>query len=170
VTVIVLLLIGGVLVYAILTRWGTRERAATGLGHERVESTDDGAISMPTLRSDRFGLVGRPDQLVRVNGVFIPVEQKPRSRRLQPSHVLQLAAQCLLVQEVYGVRPPFGLVILAGGDRQRVEFSAALEQRLLKTMAEMRAHLQTDTVPEPVWVPPKCRACGFRATCWRPNT
>jgi CRISPR-associated exonuclease Cas4 len=168
-TVLVLLLITTLLLYAYLSRWSRRERAEVGLNHETVESTDDSAIPMPTLRSERYGLVGRPDQLVRVGQALVPVEQKPRARRLQPSHLLQVAAQCLLVQETYGVRPPYGLVVLAGGSRQRVEFSPALEQRLLNTMAQMRALLSAGTAPEPCWVSAKCRACGFCETCWGPG-
>ena len=112
------------------------------------------------------GLVGRPDQLVRVGSALIPVEQRPKARRLHQSHILQVAAQCLLVQEVYRIRPPYGIVVLAGGSRHQVEFSPALELRLLDTMARMRAMLDATTPPEPSWAEGKCRACAFRHTCW----
>ena len=112
------------------------------------------------------GLVGRPDQLVRVGSALIPVEQKPTARRLHQSYILQVAAQCLLVQEVYRIRPPYGIVVLAGGSRHQVEFSPALELRLLDTMARMRAMLDATTPPEPSWAEGKCRACAFLHTCW----
>lgn len=165
-TALLVLLVAAVLVYACLSSWSRRERMAVGLDSGFIESTDDSAVRVPTLRSSRYGLVGRPDQLVRLGPALVPVEQKPTARRLQPSHVLQVAAQCLLVQEVYGVRPPYGLVVLADGSRQRVNFSPALEQRLLDTMAEMRARLRAGDAPAPSWVGRKCRGCGFRETCW----
>jgi CRISPR-associated exonuclease Cas4 len=168
-TALVALLIATLLLYVLLTRWERGRRAAVGLADEALESADDSSAPVPTLRSQRYGLVGRPDQLVRVGRLVIPVEHKPTARRLQPSHVLQVAAQCLLVQDVYGVRPPYGLVVLAGGTRQRVEFSPALEQRLLDTMAQMRAFLFASVAPEPRWITRKCRACGFRETCWTPD-
>jgi CRISPR-associated exonuclease Cas4 len=168
VTILVLLLLVSTALYAVLGRWSRRDRALIGLRKETVQSTDDQEMRpMPMLRSDRYGLVGRPDQLVRVGRAFVPVEQKPNARRLQPSHLLQLAAQCLLVQEVYGVRPPYGVVVLAGGERQRVEFSPSLERKLLETVAEMRDYLKAGIAPEPVWVPRKCGTCGFQSTCWR---
>jgi hypothetical protein len=109
-TILVLLLVSTAL-YAVLGRWTRRDRTLLGLRNEKVESTDDQEMRpMPMLRSDRYGLVGRPDQLVRVGRAFVPVEQKPNARRLQPSHVLQLAAQCLLVQEVYGVSSDVKLI------------------------------------------------------------
>src|ERR1700737_3222639 len=90
-------------------------------------SADDSTHGMPTLRSKRYGLVGRPDQLIRMGRMLIPVEQKPTALRMQQSHMLQVAAQCLLVYEVYGVRPSHGLLVLAGGKEERVEFTPALE-------------------------------------------
>jgi CRISPR-associated exonuclease Cas4 len=108
----------------------------------------------------------RPDQLVRAGRMLIPAEHKPRARRLQESHVLQVAAQCLLVKEVYGVRPTHGLVVVADGVQQRVDFTSALEQRLLDTMAEMRAFLREDLEPGPRWIARKCRARGVREVCW----
>jgi CRISPR-associated exonuclease Cas4 len=79
---------------------------------------------------------------------------------------MQVAAQCLLVEEVYGVRPPFGIVVLADGIREKVPFTPKLERRLLQTMADMRDLIATETEPGPRWVAPKCRACSFVETCW----
>jgi len=169
VTILVLLLVVGVLLYVALGRLQGARRRKIGLADATVLAADDTRIGSPTLRSERLGLVGRPDHLVRIGGHLIPVEQKPRVRRLQPSHMLQVAAQCLLVQEVYGVRPPYGLLVLAGGSQQRVEFSPALERRLLDTMAQMRALMCASTAPEPRWVAAKCRGCGFHETCWGPG-
>jgi len=108
VTPLVLLLIALVLLYICVARLTRGERTALGITNEAIVSADDSAVGAPTLHSTRYGLVGRPDQLVRVGRMLIPVEQKPSARRIHQSHVLQLAAQCLLVHEVYGIRPPYG--------------------------------------------------------------
>jgi CRISPR-associated exonuclease Cas4 len=163
---LVLLLIVVLAVYALLGRWSRSELAQVGLSGGTIEATDDSAERAPSLRSRRYGLVGRPDQLVRVGNALIPVEQKPKARRLHQSHILQVAAQCLLVQEMYGVRPPYGIVILAGGSRHQVEFSPALELRLVDTMVQMRAMLESGWPPEPIWAQGKCGACAFHHTCW----
>jgi CRISPR/Cas system-associated exonuclease Cas4 (RecB family) len=94
------------------------------------------------------------------------MEQKPSARRLQSSHVMQVAAQRFLVQDVYGVRPPLGIVVLAGGVRERIPFTPALESRVVETMVQMRSLIASETEPGPRWVAPKCKACGFFATCW----
>jgi CRISPR-associated exonuclease Cas4 len=79
---------------------------------------------------------------------------------------MQIAAQCLLVEETYGVRPPFGIVVLAGGTCEKVPFTPDLERRLLQTMADMRDLVATQTEPGRRWVAPKCQACRFVETCW----
>ena len=165
-TVLVLLVILLAAAYAVLRNWSRSERAQVGVNAGAIESTDDSAERAPTLRSRRYGLVGRPDQLVRVGNLLIPVEQKPKARRLYGSHILQVGAQCLLVQEVYGVRPPYGIVILAGVARHQVDFSAALEQRLPDAMDQMRAMLRASAPPEPRWMDRKCRACPYHQRCW----
>jgi CRISPR-associated exonuclease Cas4 len=119
VTPLALVLVIAVVLYLVIAGVSRRERARLGLGDGEVVAADDTRVGAPTLYSERLGLAGRPDHLLEWDGVLIPVEQKPRSRRLQPSHVLHVAAQCVLVEEVYGVRPPYGVVVLAGGARVR---------------------------------------------------
>ena len=107
---LILLLAAAVLLYVWLSRWSRAERATLGLDDGVVVSADDSTLGAPLLRSKRYGLVGRPDQVIRAGRLLIPVEQKPTARRVQESHALQVAAQCLLVREVYGVRPSHGLL------------------------------------------------------------
>lgn len=104
----------------LLARWSRVRRGAIGLGDGDIISTDDSIVHAPTLRSELLGLVGRCDHLLKVNGAYVPVEQKPTAHRLQQSQVLHVGVLCLLVQDTYGVRPPYGIVVLAGGHREQV--------------------------------------------------
>jgi hypothetical protein len=98
VVVLVVLLILCALLVAWLGALRRSERATLGLTEEAIIATDDSASPTSTLYSARYRLVGRPDQLVKAGSMLIPVEHKPRARRLQDSHVMQVAAQCLLVE------------------------------------------------------------------------
>ena len=155
--------------YLVLRRWTRHRRARLGLADGTLVSADDSLIRAPTLRSERLGLVGRCDHLLRVGDEYVPVEQKPTARRLQPSHILQVGALCLLVHDVYGVRPPYGVVVLADGSHERVTFSEELERGVVRTMADMRRILATGEPPGPRWVGAKCRACGYHPVCWEPD-
>ena len=99
-------------------------------------------------------------------GKLIPVEQKPLRWRIHDSHVRQLAAECVLVSEAYGVRPSYGLLVLADGKQQHVPFTPELERRLRGTIERMDTLVESDEEPGPRWMGGRCRACGFFSTCW----
>jgi hypothetical protein len=73
----------------------------------------------------------------------------------------------LLNADIYGRLPPYGLLVLADGVQEQVLFTPALERRVFQAAAEMREFLLRDADPGPEWLGPKCRACGFRTTCWQ---
>jgi hypothetical protein len=83
------------LLYLALGRLLRRKRKSVGLHAGRLIAGDDSRLHSPTLRSSRLGLIGRPDHLLQFGRVVIPVEQKPHARHVQPSHVMQVAAQCI---------------------------------------------------------------------------
>jgi hypothetical protein len=103
VTAVVLLLAAVVLAYVALGVLQRRRRSSIGLNVSTVLAAADSRIGSHILRSERLRLVGRADQLVRIDGQLIPVEQRPRAWRVHDSHVMQFAAECTLVSEVYGV-------------------------------------------------------------------
>ena len=163
---LVFLLLLAVAAYVLLARWTASRRAELGIAEGAIVSADDSIIRAPTLRSERLGLRGRCDHVLRVDGAYVPVEQKPASRRLQQSHILQVGALCMLVEDLYGVRPPHGIVVLADGVRERVAFTEQLERGVVRTMAEMRRVLASGEPPGPRWMEAKCRPCGHHPVCW----
>ena len=166
VTTVVLLLAAVVLAYVGLGVLQRRRRSSIRLSDSTVLAADDSRIGSPTLWSERLRLVGRPDQLVRTGGQLIPVEQKPQAWRIQDSHVLQVAVECLLVSEVYGVRPPTAYLCSQMEDSTACPFMQELEQRLLQTLARMNGLVETKRQPGPHWISGRSRACGFFDECW----
>ena len=83
--------------YVLLARWTRSRRRALMIAEGAIVSADDSLISAPTLRSERLGVVGRCDHLLRVGDAYVPVEQEPSARRLQQSHILQVRVLCVLV-------------------------------------------------------------------------
>jgi CRISPR/Cas system-associated exonuclease Cas4 (RecB family) len=161
-----LILVVGI-VYVALVAAGRRGRRRIGVNSGDIIAADDSRLGAQLLRSDRLGLVAWPDQIVRIGNSYVPVEQKPSARVLRPSHMLQVGTQCLLVAEVYGVRPPFGVVVLADRKEVRMPFDRQLERGVLDAMNAMRRTLATGQEPGPWWQLGKCTHCGHRATCWQ---
>jgi CRISPR-associated exonuclease Cas4 len=158
-----LLLVGAVLLW--LAR---RLRARSGLPAGRVVAADVGPwrrLDRP-LFSRRHGLTGRPDYVVANGADLIPVEVKSARAPARPyaSHVLQLAAYCLLVAETSGRRPPYG--ILRYADRTfQIPYTRELEEQLLEVLEAMREDLAAGDAPRRHQDPRRCAACGYREVC-----
>lgn len=145
-----------------------RLRARSGLPAGRVVAADVGPwqrLDRP-LFSRRHGLTGRPDYIVADGADLIPVEVKSARAPARPyaSHILQLAAYCLLVAETSGRRPPYG--ILRYADRTfQIPYTRELEEQLLDVLEEMRGDLAAGDAPRRHRDPRRCAACGYRDVC-----
>ena len=145
----------------------SRRRAATGLPPGRILSIDTEHLDRfeRSLYDPTLNLAGRPDYLVKRSGKLVPVEVKSARAPLSPypSHVLQLAAYCTLVQAAYGQRPSYGIVKYA--DRAySVDYNSSLENELLDVLAEMRRAERQEPARSHESVN-RCRACGFHQVC-----
>lgn len=143
-------------------------RRRTGLPAGSVVYSDTGTwrrCERP-LFSRRYGLSGRPDYLVEVKGATIPVEVKSGRRPavLYRSHLLQLAAYCLLVEETRGQPPPYGLLRYSD-DTVRVDYTPRLRAELLAALEEIRRARMSGDVPRSHEEPARCRHCGYRHLC-----
>ena len=152
----------------ILLRQANRQQMRTGLPQGRVIYADTGAwnhIERPFF-SPRHRLTGKPDYLLKNDGEIVPIEIKSGTAPSQPypSHMLQLAAYCLLVQETYNVRPSHGIVRYPG-QTFAVDFVPELEDRLLATLDEIRQDAEADDVSRSHNNPAQCAACGYRPFC-----
>lgn len=160
---LILLTLGLVLLW--LARRG---RASTGLPQGRVIAADVGAwqrLERP-LFSSRYLLTGRPDYIVADGVDLIPVEVKSARAPIRPydSHILQLAAYCLLVAETSGRRPPYG--ILRYADRIfEIPYTRELEEELLTVLERMRGALAAGGVSRDHNDSRRCAACGLRGEC-----
>jgi CRISPR-associated exonuclease Cas4 len=144
--------------------------ARTGLPTREILYADVGStFPQPApLISKRYRLSGKPDYLVRVKGGIAPVELKssrsPSSGRPYDGHLFQLAAYCLLVEDVCRVSVPYGLVKYE--DRTiRVEYTPSLRASLLALLDEMRTAMRHGECHINHNQPSKCRSCGFSSVC-----
>ncbi len=117
------------------------------------------------LSSPRFRIVGRPDELrVIPDGRWVPVELKSRSTpRSGPplSHLVQVAAYCLLVEETTGRAPPYGLLRYGDGGELRIDWTPELRQRLLDLRRELALPYDGRALPSPG----RCSRCAWRWAC-----
>jgi CRISPR-associated exonuclease Cas4 len=140
----------------------------TGLPRGQVVYADPGLWGKPEkpLFDAALGLTGKPDYLVRVGDVLVPVEVKSSWAPAAPydSHVLQLAAYCLLVESTTGVAPPYGLVRYRNRTFS-VEFNSALRERALEIIHLIQTQKEHGIADRSHNEPNRCARCGFRSTC-----
>jgi len=120
------------------------------------------------LRSEALGLVGRPDYLIETDEGVVPVEAKsasaPPDGRPRDSHVAQLAAYCLLVEDVLGASVPYGLIKYRDRD-VRVEYTHELRESALALIEEMNEAARADEVHRSHEDPRRCAGCSLRDVC-----
>lgn len=143
----------------------TRQRA--GLPGGRVVYADTGDWRRPEAAffSARYGLTGKPDYVVETGSGLVPVEVKSRAAPSQPylSHVLQLAAYCLLLEDRDGQAPAYGLLKYADAVFE-IEYTPALRDELLMLLDAMRGS-RKGVVSRSHEEPGRCAACGYRPVC-----
>lgn len=122
------------------------------------------AGSPARLRSDRYRIQGRPDELRQLSdGRVVPVELKSRSAPAggpPRSHLVQLWAYALLIEETTGRSPPFGL--LRYSDREfRVPWDGTARAELL----ELRHRLDRPYDGRATPSAGRCARCPWVSVC-----
>lgn len=152
------------------------EDGATAEGrilHERVDA--GGADARPglrvergiTLRSLALGVVGRADA-VEFHGhppQPLPVEYKRGKPKPHRADEVQLCAQAICLEEMFGVPVPEGALFYGVVRRRtRVTFDAELRALTARVAAEARAVIAAGRTPAPVLMP-GCKSCSLQDAC-----
>ena len=160
-----LLLIAGALLFLVARK--QREESGVPAGEIIYADTGRWRRNDRPLFSNRYRLTGKPDYLVRQGREIIPVEVKStqlRGRGPYDSHVMQLAAYCLLVEDVLGVRPSHGILKYADATL-RIDYTEDLRTELLATLKDIRWARRHGDIPRSHDDPNRCRFCGYRDAC-----
>lgn len=156
------LLVGLALLGGALRALTLRRRAGV---HGRLVAVDRMDRSSPPLRSERYRIVGRPDEIRRLaDGRWVPVELKTRStpRNGPPaSHRIQVLAYCLLAEEASGRPVPYGVVRYSDGGEYRIVWDDGARTELLGVRRALDRAYDGRATPTPA----KCLRCPWRASC-----
>ena len=149
-----------------LTSTGAAARVKTKYNVEKVDYVDEASSKPKLFESKAHGLRGRPDYVVLEEDLHIPVEVKTGRTPRGPlfSHILQVAAYCLLLEEEYGVAPPHGIIRYEQASFD-IEYNEDTKQLVIQKLAEMRAAIQKGEAHRNHNRPGKCRNCSRRNVC-----
>jgi CRISPR-associated exonuclease Cas4 len=118
-----------------------------------------------TLRSLEHGLAGKADAVEFVGDTIYPVEYKRGRPKSHRADEVQLCAQALCLEEMFGRPVAEGALFYARTKkRQRVLFDAELRALTARIAAETRAMIAAAHTPPPR-VTPACRHCSLLDNC-----
>jgi CRISPR-associated exonuclease Cas4 len=118
------------------------------------------------LHSDRLGLTGMVDRVIRQDGRAYPVEVKFTSGPARLNHRVQLAGYAMLLREVYGVAVPHGYIVrLPDETVDRVDLNASLMDATGRLMESLREMLTTEAAPPANPIQGRCIDCEYRNFC-----
>ena len=152
---------------------GTNHHTIIGdLAHEHADLAGyEVAKGVKLLRalpvfSDRLGLSGKCDIVEqRPDGSLLPVEYKKGKRRQFENDDVQLCAQALCLEEMFGTKVERGAVFHCISKRRReVEFTTELRALTEKAVVDLRALLNAGKVPIAVYEP-RCEECSLYEIC-----
>ena len=143
----------------------SREKAGLEEGTELVYSDDDKSSDL--LLDEVSGLRGRPDQIVIIDGEFIPVEQKTGKVPKKPhqSHRLQLLAYISLVETSTGKIPPYGILRYGDEDIHQVYWDEHAKQHLHDNIIQVQRLMVEGGAKRNHEREGKCRNCSRRYAC-----
>ena len=142
---------------------GLHERADTPM--TRAERGRRVERALP-IWSHAHGLTGRADvvEFLR-DGTPVPVETKSGKASERVPERVQLCAQALCLEEMFGRAVPEGFVFYAGsGKRVAVALDEELREETLATVAAVRAMMAGDRLP-PARYDRRCRNCSLIDAC-----
>ena len=113
----------------------------------------------------RLNLVGKADLVELHEGIPYPVEYKSGRHRRGNPETIQLCAQALCLEEMFGVPVEKGALYWhASRERREVVFTAAMRQQVENQAGAVGDMLEKRLVPPPVH-DKRCEHCSLRESC-----
>lgn len=127
----------------------------------------DDEESSDLLKDETIGLRGRPDQIVIVDGEFIPVEQKTGKIPNKPydSHKMQLMAYLHLVSVNTKRKIPYGVLRYGDDTIFRIEWNEESKSELFKEIKEVQRLLVNGGAMRNHERKGKCMNCSRKYAC-----
>ncbi len=134
---------------------------------EILAYSDDSGQSAALLVDDNTGIRGRPDQIVKIDNNFIPVEQKTGKIPANPhdSHRMQLLAYIHLVSKTTQTEPEYGILRYGGNSLFTVAWDDAAKVDLFESVQEIQRLMVEGGAKRNHERKGKCRNCSRRAKC-----
>ncbi len=164
--------LGALMVGVLLLRLSQKRKRALRIpeGDVVYQDHESQRVSPPTLVSERLGLRGKPDYLIRNVDGIIPVELKKAARPparggVYPNHLIQVLAYIVLVRENYSERVPYGLVLYGNKEARKVYPTPENIAWFESVLMQVRHAREASNIDRSHRQQSRCRGCGMRESC-----
>jgi CRISPR-associated exonuclease Cas4 len=142
-------------------------RESSGMKDMGALAYSDDQKESGLLVDEVTGLRGRPDQVVIIDGQYIPVEQKTGKVPIEPhmSHKVQLLAYLQLVSATTNSRPSYGILRYSDDTLFQIPWTVDEEHLLLERVSEVQRLMVEGGAKRDHERPGKCRNCSRRHAC-----
>jgi CRISPR-associated exonuclease Cas4 len=140
--------------------------SAPKLPEGKIVYQDVDGLGTP-LFAKKYPLSGKPDYVIlSSDGAPIPVELKLSTDVQEPqrSHIMQLAAYFVILEDLYETPPPYGLLRYASHEFT-IQNTESLKQKVLRRLAEMERCDENHPPALTRQLVSKCRICPFQPIC-----
>ncbi|HOP40933.1 MAG TPA: CRISPR-associated protein Cas4 [Geobacteraceae bacterium] len=115
--------------------------------------------------SRRLNLVGKADLVEFHDETPYPVEYKSGRRRRGTPEAIQLCAQAICLEEMFGVSVPKGALYWHGSrERREIDFTDAMRSKVEKVADAVSTMILNRVTPQPV-NDKRCDNCSLRESC-----
>lgn len=127
----------------------------------------DGDAASDLLVDEELGLRGKPDQIVIVDGEFIPVEQKTGKIPVNPhsSHRMQLLAYLHLVEKNTNKSSPYGVLRYGEKNLHQIPWNDVAKKELKNAVQEVQRLMVQGGATRNHQRPGKCKNCSRLYAC-----
>jgi len=114
-------------------------RAKHNIPRGQIEYSDK--LHADSFFSKELLMSGKPDYILKQDGDYIPVEKKTGRIPRGPlfSHILQVGAYCMLLEEHYEKKPPHGIIEYRDNHRFTIDYDEKLKALIQSKIVEMRS-------------------------------
>lgn len=146
----------------------SRQMRSAGLPAGRIIYSDhkEWGTLETALYDPTFNLTGKPDFIIDTTTGPIPVEVKSGRGKSVPydSHIYQLAAYCLLIDQVLDARPEYGILHYSNQDIA-IDYTADLEKNTIQIIREIHANSRKKSINRSHESSNRCQKCSYRSIC-----
>jgi CRISPR-associated exonuclease Cas4 len=153
--------------------WAENSATAEGrLLHDKVDSARDDSrggirtLRSLALRSFALGIAGVADAVEKDGAKLFPIEFKRGRPKKHRADEVQLCAQALCLEEMFGIAVPRGALYYGATRRRReVAFDDELRRLTIGIAREATVMVRSQKTPPPAYSPGLCGQCSLIDLC-----